>query len=39
MEKLVKLTEPLKDKWVADMEAKGLPGKEVLETATELLKQ
>jgi TRAP-type C4-dicarboxylate transport system substrate-binding protein len=39
MEKLVTLTAPLKEKWAADMEAKGLPGKAVLETATQLLKE
>jgi hypothetical protein len=33
MQKLIKLTEPLKDQWVKDMEAKGLPGKAVLEAA------
>jgi hypothetical protein len=31
--KLEKLTMPLRDKWVKDMEAKGLPGKAVLEAA------
>lgn len=36
--KLEDLTMPLKDKWVADMEAKGLPGKAVLDTITEYLK-
>lgn len=34
MQQLTKLTEPLKDQWVKDMEAKGLPGKAVLEAAT-----
>jgi TRAP-type C4-dicarboxylate transport system substrate-binding protein len=34
MQKLIKLTEPMKDQWVKDMEAKGLPGKAVLEAAT-----
>jgi TRAP-type C4-dicarboxylate transport system substrate-binding protein len=34
MQKLIKLTDPLKDKWVKEMEAKGLPGKAVLETVT-----
>ena len=34
MQKLIKLTDPLKVKWVKDMEAKGLPGKAVLETVT-----
>jgi TRAP-type C4-dicarboxylate transport system substrate-binding protein len=34
MEKLVTITEPLKEKWVKEMEAKGLPGKAVLETIT-----
>jgi TRAP-type C4-dicarboxylate transport system substrate-binding protein len=31
--KLEKLTMPLRDKWVKDMEAKGLPGKAVLDAA------
>jgi TRAP-type C4-dicarboxylate transport system substrate-binding protein len=34
MKRLIKLTEPLKDQWVKDMQAKGLPGKAVLEAAT-----
>jgi len=34
MQKLIKLTDPLKDKWVKEMETKGLPGKAVLETVT-----
>ncbi len=34
MQKLIKLTDPMKDQWVKDMEAKGLPGKAVLDTAT-----
>ena len=34
MQKLIKLTAPMKDQWVKDMEAKGLPGKAVLETVT-----
>ncbi len=34
MKQLIKLTEPMKDQWVKDMEAKGLPGKAVLEAAT-----
>jgi TRAP-type transport system periplasmic protein len=34
MDKLIKITAPLKDKWVKDMDAKGLPGKTVLETIT-----
>jgi hypothetical protein len=34
MQKLTNLTDPLKDQWVKDMEAKGLPGKAVLEAAT-----
>ncbi len=38
MKKLVDVTAPLKDKWVEDMEAKGLPGKAVLEAATEFSK-
>lgn len=39
MQKLVGLTAPLKEKWVKEMEAKGLPGKAVLETATRLLNE
>jgi TRAP-type C4-dicarboxylate transport system substrate-binding protein len=35
MQELIKLTEPLKDQCVKDMEAKGLPGKAVLEAATQ----
>jgi TRAP-type transport system periplasmic protein len=31
MNKLIKVTAPLKDKWIKDMEAKGLPGKAVLD--------
>ena len=38
MQKLVAKTETLKEQWVKDMEAKGLPGKAVLETITSLLK-
>jgi TRAP-type C4-dicarboxylate transport system substrate-binding protein len=38
MQKLVTITEPLKEKWVKEMEAKGLPGKAVLETLTGFLK-
>lgn len=33
MKKLIAITEPMKDQWVKDMEAKGLPGKAVLEAA------
>ncbi|MBN2041993.1 MAG: TRAP transporter substrate-binding protein [Spirochaetes bacterium] len=36
MKKLVKMTTPLKDKWVKDMEDKGLPGKAVLDYITNL---
>ncbi|MFH0728928.1 MAG: TRAP transporter substrate-binding protein [Pseudomonadota bacterium] len=39
MDKLITLTAPLKDKWVKDMEAKGLPGKAVLESATAFLNE
>jgi len=38
MKKLVDITEPLKEKWAKDMEAKGLPGKAVLEAAIEFSK-
>ena len=38
MQKLKDLTEPLKEKWVQDMEAKGLPGGAVLESAIEFSK-
>jgi TRAP-type C4-dicarboxylate transport system substrate-binding protein len=34
MQKLIEKTTPLKDKWVKEMEAKGLPGKAVLEAVT-----
>ncbi|MEJ2639826.1 MAG: TRAP transporter substrate-binding protein [Desulfosarcinaceae bacterium] len=34
MQKLIQLTEPMKDQWVKEMEAKGLPGKAVLEAVT-----
>ncbi len=37
MQKLKDLTAPLKEKWVQDMEAKGLPGRAVLEATTALL--
>ena len=36
--KLEKLTMPLRDKWVKDMEAKGLPGKAVLDAAIQYIK-
>lgn len=36
MKKLIELTAPLKEKWAKDMEAKGLPGKAVLEYVTQL---
>ena len=36
--KLEKLTMPLRDKWVKDMEAKGLPGKAVLDAAIKYIK-
>ncbi len=39
MEKLISMTAPLKEKWVKDIEAKGLPGKAVLETITAELAQ
>ncbi len=39
MQKLINLTTPLKDQWVKDMEAKGLPGKAVLEAATQFSKE
>ena len=38
MKKLVDTTLPLKEKWVKDMAAKGLPGKAVLDTITDYLK-
>jgi TRAP-type C4-dicarboxylate transport system substrate-binding protein len=38
IQKLVTITEPLKAKWVKEMDAKGLPGKAVLETITGFLK-
>ena len=38
-EKLVGITEQLKDKWIEDMNSKGLPGKQVLDTATTYLKE
>jgi len=38
MDKLVSVSSQLRDKWVKDMEAKGLPGKAVLDTALEYLK-
>jgi TRAP-type transport system periplasmic protein len=37
MQKLIETTAPLKEKWVKEMEAKGLPGKSVLEAATRYL--
>jgi hypothetical protein len=37
MQKLIETTAPLKEKWVKEMEAKGLPGKAVLEAATRYL--
>ena len=36
--KLEKLTMPLREKWVKDMEAKGLPGKAVLDAAIKYIK-
>jgi TRAP-type C4-dicarboxylate transport system substrate-binding protein len=39
MDKLISLTAPLKDKWVQEMESKGLPGKAVLETVTAYLNE
>ncbi len=36
--KLEKLTMPLREKWVKDMEAKGLPGKAVLDAAIQYIK-
>jgi hypothetical protein len=39
MQKLIDLTMPLKEQWVKDMEAKGLPGKAVLEAATGYLNE
>ncbi len=38
MQKLKDLTMPLRTKWVKEMKAKGLPGKETLETALQNLK-
>ena len=38
MKKLIDMTAPLKAKWAEDMEAKGLPGKAVLEAAIEFSK-
>ena len=38
-EKLEALTEPLREEWVAEMEARQLPGKAVLQTALELINQ
>jgi TRAP-type transport system periplasmic protein len=38
-EKLVDLTMPLRNKWVKDMEAKGLPGEAVLETAVKYINE
>lgn len=35
----VKTTEPLRQKWIADMEAKGLPGKAVYKEAQRLIKK
>lgn len=35
----VKATEPLRQKWIADMEAKGLPGKAVYKEAQRLIKK
>ena len=37
--KLEKLTLPLRDKWVKDMEAKGLPGQAVLDAAIKFIKE
>jgi TRAP-type C4-dicarboxylate transport system substrate-binding protein len=37
-EKLESLTLPLRDEWIKEMDAKGLPGKAVLETALEYIK-
>jgi hypothetical protein len=31
------LTKPLNDKWIADMEAKGLPGKQVYQDMIQIL--
>ena len=39
MQKLVDLTTPLKEKWVKEMEAKGLPGGAILETVTGYLNE
>jgi len=39
MEKLKDLTLPLRDQWVKNMEAKGLPGKAVLETVLQYLQE
>ena len=39
MQKLVELTSPLKEKWVQEMEAKGLPGRAVLDTVTRYLNE
>jgi len=36
-QKLIQMTMPLRDEWVKEMEAKGLPGKAVLETALQYL--
>jgi len=36
MNKLIKITLPLKEKWVKDMEAKGLPGQAVLDYISKL---
>jgi len=36
MARWVEATEPIRDEWVADMEAKGLPGKKLLEEADRL---
>lgn len=38
MQKLVDMTAPLKEKWVQDMEAKGLPGRAVFDAAIEFSK-
>ncbi len=39
MQKLVNLATPLKEKWVKEMEAKGLPGGAILETVTRYLNE
>jgi TRAP-type C4-dicarboxylate transport system substrate-binding protein len=36
-EKWIALTKPLNDKWIADMEAKGLPGKQVYQDMIQIL--